>query len=44
MASEFPYGQVSVRAVPGGLRTQNGTRTEPGEDHQASGAEDDFQR
>jgi len=33
VASEFPYGQVSVRAVPGGLRTPNGTRAEPGEDH-----------
>ena len=33
VASEFPYSQVSVRAVPGGLRTPNGTRAEPGEDH-----------
>ena len=33
VAGEFPYGQVTVRAVEGGLRTPNGTRAEPGEDH-----------
>jgi uncharacterized protein (TIGR02058 family) len=33
VASEFPYGRISVRAEPGGLRMPNGTDAGPGEDH-----------
>jgi len=33
VASEFPYGRVTVRAEPGGLRMPNGTDAGPGEDH-----------
>ena len=33
VAAEFPYGNVVVSAVPGGLRTPNGTDYGPGEDH-----------
>jgi uncharacterized protein (TIGR02058 family) len=33
VAAEFPYGRVSVRAGPGGLRMPNGTDAGPGEDH-----------
>lgn len=33
VAAEFPYGQVSVTAVAGGLRTPNGTDAGAGLDH-----------
>ena len=33
VAAEFPYGSVTVEAVPGGLRMPNGTDAGPGEDH-----------
>ncbi len=33
VAAEFPYGQVTVTAVEGGLRAPNGTDAGPGEDH-----------
>jgi uncharacterized protein (TIGR02058 family) len=33
VAAEFPYGRVSVRAEPGGLRMSNGTDAGPGQDH-----------
>jgi len=33
VAEEFPYGDVRVRAVHGGLRMPNGTDYGPGQDH-----------
>jgi uncharacterized protein (TIGR02058 family) len=33
VAAEFPYGQVSVRAVAGGLRAPNGNLFGDGQDH-----------
>ena len=33
VAAELPYGSVTVRAGPGGLRMPNGTDAGPGEDH-----------
>ena len=33
VAAELPYGRVTVRAGPGGLRMPNGTDAGPGEDH-----------
>jgi uncharacterized protein (TIGR02058 family) len=33
VAAEFPYGNVVVSAVAGGLRTRNGTDYGPGQDH-----------
>lgn len=33
VAAEFPYGQIVVHPVPGGLRTSNGTDLGPGREH-----------
>jgi uncharacterized protein (TIGR02058 family) len=33
VAGEFPYGQVTVQAVEGGLRAPNGTMAGDGDDH-----------
>ena len=33
VAGEFPYGTVTVTAVPGGLRAHNGTTLGDGQDH-----------
>jgi uncharacterized protein (TIGR02058 family) len=33
VAAEFPYGDITVTPVPGGLRMPNGTTAGPGEDH-----------
>ncbi len=33
VAAVFPYGQIAVTAVTGGLRTHNGTDYGPGQDH-----------
>jgi uncharacterized protein (TIGR02058 family) len=33
VAAEFPYGQVRVRAIAGGMRLPNGTDYGPGQDH-----------
>jgi len=33
VAAEFPYGEVVVTPVAGGLRTHNGTDYGPGQDH-----------
>ncbi len=33
VAAEFPYGQVQVTAIQGGMRLSNGTDYGPGQDH-----------
>jgi uncharacterized protein (TIGR02058 family) len=33
VAAEFPYGQVQVTAIQGGMRLPNGTDYGPGQDH-----------